>query len=96
MPTPCTQPLPHVFPSPVPTQIGFPVESVGSTVIEPIELISNDPLRYCHFVFPASAFFVRQTPPPAGPIHIRQSPAWQLGSIASALIRLPARYLFGT
>src|SRR6266487_2039576 len=89
-PTPWTHPLPHVLPSPVPTQIVFPVGSLGSIIIAPIELISNEPLRYVHDGWSASAFFVRQTPPPAGPIHIRQCPGRQSGAIAIASIRLPA------
>jgi hypothetical protein len=74
----------------------FPVESVGSRAIEPIELISNEPLRYVHDGSAASAFPVRQIPPPAGPIHMRQCPGRQSGAIAMSSIRLAARYWFGT
>src|SRR5919109_2391390 len=89
-PTPWTQPLPHVLPSPVPTQSVFPVGSFGSRVIAPIELISNEPLRYFQEGSSASAFSVRQIPPPAGPIHMRQCPGWQFGARAMASMRLAA------
>ena len=98
MPTPATQPLPHVLPSPVPTQSVSPLESFGSIVIEPIELIPKLPDRYSHFGCGAMAFIVRQTPPPAGVIHMRQR--WlgmpQFGSIARSVVRPPASYSFGT
>src|SRR6266498_3094399 len=88
-PTPWTQPLPHVLPSPVPTQSVF--GSAGSRVMAPMELIWNEPLRYFHEGSSASAFSVRQIPPPAGPTHMRQWPARQSGAIAIALMRLAAR-----
>ena len=60
-PCPCTQPLAHVLPSPVPTNSVLPLASFGSSAIDPIELISNEPLRYFHDGSSASAFSVRQS-----------------------------------
>ena len=40
-PTPASQPLLQALASPVPTQIVFPLGSLGSTAMEPMELISK-------------------------------------------------------
>ena len=87
-----------MFPSPVPTQSVSPLGSFGSIVIEPIELIPKLPDRYSHLGFGSNAFFVRQTPPPAGVIHMRQCAPGrpQFGSIARSVVRPPAAYSFGT
>ena len=44
----------------------------------------------------ASAFFVRQTPPPAGVMYIWQWPGWHESLIAIEVVRPPALYAFGT
>src|SRR5580704_7876887 len=44
-------------------------------------------LEGCQFKFEASALSASHTPPPAAPMKILQSPAWQLGETAIAVAR---------
>ena len=89
-----------MLPSPVPTQSVFELGSFGSIEIVPAALIPKLPPRYFQFGFGASALFVRQTPPPAGVIHIRHFAPWrpcagvrpQFGSMARSVVRPAAAY----
>ena len=74
----------------------FPDGSFGSTTTEPIAWIPNEPDRNSQLGFPASAFFVRHTPPPATPSQSRQLPGLQVGAMASEVVRPPAVYSAGT
>src|SRR2546425_714302 len=96
MPTPVTQPLPHVFPSPVPTQTVFPLGSLGSSATDPTALPANADDRYIQCGSGARASSVRQTPPPEVAAYSRQDPGAQSGASARAVVRPPAAYSLGT
>src|SRR3989442_5567806 len=93
---PATHPLPHVFPSPVPTQTVSTVASLGSTVIEPTVFLSNEAERYGQWGSPVSTLSVRHTPPPDVAAQSVHCPGTQSGPIAKAVVRPPAAYSFGT
>ena len=44
----------------------------------------------------AIASLVRQTPPPAGVMYIRQLPGTHVSATARSVVRPPATYLLGT
>ena len=86
-PTPASQPLPHAFGSPVPTQSVFALESFGSSSIVEVFWCSNPWETNCQLGVAASAFSVSQTPPFALEIQRRQLLASQLGSMAPPVLR---------
>jgi len=73
-PTPASQPEPHAFGSPVPTQSVSLCLSFGSSWIDAVLLCSKTRDRYFHWGLFASASSVRQTPPFAFAIQRRQDP----------------------
>lgn len=87
-PTPASESL-EPLGSPVPAYRVLPAASFGSTTSEPIALDVMPLPAGVHVGFAAVASSVRNTPPPAAPIHIRQ-PRFglpQFGSMASAVVR---------
>src|SRR3954467_14963393 len=80
---------PDAFASPVPTYRVLPVASFGSSVIELPDWMPKSEERNSQLGCPASAFFVRHTPPPAAKTQRRQWPGAHAGSIAIAVIRPP-------
>ena len=58
--------------------------------MEPEELMPKGPDRYFQPGCACSASFVRQMPPPAEAIHMRQFVGTQLGEMAMATVRPPA------
>src|SRR3989442_7300554 len=96
MPTPATHPLPHVFPSPVPTQTVFPLGSLGSSATDPTALPANADDRYIQCGSGSTGSSVRQTPPPEVAAYSRQEPSPQSCASARALVLPPAAYAFGT
>ena len=63
------------------------LESFGSKAIEPMAFDAMPLPEGCQFDCDASALSASQTPPPAAPMKILQSLAWQSGEIAIAVVR---------
>ena len=79
-----------MFASPVPTYTVLPLGSLGSRYTLPAALMPSGPPRYSQFGCPLSAFFVRQTPPPAGVMYATQSPGLQEFARAIDVVLPPA------
>src|SRR5262245_64070506 len=88
-PVPATQPEAQMWASPVPAYTVSPLGSFGSMYALPAALMPSGPPRYAQCGSPVSAFFVRQTPPPAAVMYARQSPGLHDAATATDVVRPP-------